>query len=82
MLKGSCLVLTLSGLLAAQKQTPQTTTKKIKGGSTSTTEKLHGTVAYVEGNTLVVKMASGNVPNVHAARIPKIHHRRQGAVCA
>lgn len=60
-LKGSCLALTLTGLLFAQKQMPKTTTETIKGGSTSKTETLRGTVAYVEGNTLVVKMSSGEI---------------------
>jgi len=63
-LKGACLVIGFSGLLVAQdaqKKMPQTTTARIKGSSSVTTEKLHGTVAYVDGNTLVVKMASGDI---------------------
>ncbi len=60
-LKGSCLVLTLSGFLAAQGQMPKTTTENIKGAESSTVQTLHGTVEQVEGNTLVVKMASGDI---------------------
>jgi len=60
-LKGSCLALTIGGLLFAQKQMPKTTTEKITGGSSATTQTLNGTVQYVEGNTLVVKMASGDI---------------------
>jgi len=60
-LKGSCLALTIGGLLFAQKQMPKTTTEKIHGASTATTQTLSGTVQYVEGNTLVVKMASGDI---------------------
>lgn len=60
-LKGTCLALTIGGLLFAQKQMPQTTTEKIKGASASNTQTLTGTVAYVEGDTLVVKLASGEI---------------------
>jgi len=38
----------------------QTTKESIKGTPTVTTEKLQGTVVYVQGNHLVVRMADGN----------------------
>jgi hypothetical protein len=47
--------------LTAQQNMPQTKKESIKGGSTTTSEELNGTVVYVEGNTLVVRMASGDV---------------------
>ena len=56
-LKGSCF-LALAGILAAQSM-PTKTTDKIKGASSSSIEQLRGTVEYVQDNTLVVKMASG-----------------------
>ena len=40
---------------------PRTTTEKIKGAASVKTEKLHGTVVYVEGNRLVVKMSTGDL---------------------
>jgi len=46
---------------AAQQQMPQTTKQAIKGSATITTEHLQGTVEYVEGNTLVVRMAEGGI---------------------
>jgi LPXTG-motif cell wall-anchored protein len=60
-LKGSCLALTIGGLLFAQKQMPKTTTEKIHNSTTASTHSLTGTVQYVEGNTLVVKMAGGDI---------------------
>ena len=60
-LMGSCLTITLSGLLGAQQQMPQTSTQRVKTGSTTKTEQLSGTVVAVDGTTLVVKMASGDL---------------------
>jgi len=40
---------------------PQSTTEKIAGAPTVTTQELRGKVVYVEGNTLVVRMASGEI---------------------
>lgn len=56
------------GQATAQQQMPQTTKQVIKGSSTIATEHLQGTVEYIEGNTLVVRMANGlvrefNVPD-------------------
>ncbi len=48
-------------IAAAQQQMPQTTKQAIKGGASITTEHLQGTVEYVEGNTLVVRMAEGGI---------------------
>lgn len=46
---------------AAAQQMPQTTTEKIKGTSKVATEQLKGTVSYVEGNSLVVRMSTGEI---------------------
>ena len=46
---------------AAGQQMPQTTTEKIKGAATVTTEQLKGAVAFVEGNYLVVRMSTGEI---------------------
>jgi hypothetical protein len=59
--KGACALALVSGVLAAQSQMPRTTTQKITGAATTSTETLRGTVEYVEGNTLVVKMANGDI---------------------
>jgi hypothetical protein len=48
------------GLAFAQNM-PKTTTERIPTGATVKTEQLHGTVVYVEGNRLVVKMSSGDM---------------------
>jgi LPXTG-motif cell wall-anchored protein len=40
---------------------PRTTTEHVKGASTAKTEHLRGTVVYVEGNRLVVKMSTGDL---------------------
>ena len=56
-------------------QMPQTTTSKTPGTATVTTEQMSGEVVKVEGNTVVVKMASGelrtfsNVPDSRRAMI-------------
>jgi len=44
----------------AQQQMPQTTKEVIKGSAAIKTEQLRGTVEYVEGNTLLVRMTDGN----------------------
>lgn len=58
----------LSATAMAQQAMPQTTTEKIAGAATSTTQQLHGTVVQVDGNTLLVRMSTGgfrefNVPD-------------------
>jgi hypothetical protein len=50
---------------SAQQNMPQTTKERIKGAGQVTTEQLRGTVDYVEGNDLVVKMADGEVREFH-----------------
>jgi hypothetical protein len=40
---------------------PQTTKESIRGTSTVKTERLQGTVEYVEGNRLVVRMSDGEI---------------------
>jgi len=63
---GSAMVLTTA---MAQPQ-PQTTKEVIKGTASIKTEQLHGTVEYVEGNTLIVRMTDGAIRefNVPEAR--------------
>lgn len=48
-------------LPAVAQQMPQTSKEQIKGTASVTTQQLHGTVVYVEGNHLVVKMSTGEV---------------------
>jgi len=60
-LMGSCLTITISGFLGAQQQMPQTSTQRVKTGSTTRSEQLSGTVVAVDGGTLAVKMASGDL---------------------
>ena len=55
---GLCTAPLVLGLMAQQPM-PRTTTEKIKGVSSARSEHLRGTVVFVEGNRLVVKMASG-----------------------
>ena len=59
-LLGVCTAPVAVGIAAAQ-QMPRTSTEKIKGSATEKTEKLSGTVTYVEGQRLVVKMANGEL---------------------
>jgi hypothetical protein len=58
-LKGSCLAIVLSGALAAQM--PQSTTERVKGAMSTTTQELTGTVIAVEGNTFVARTSSGEI---------------------
>ncbi len=73
MLMTLAVLVLLAAPLAAQ--APQTATEKTKGEATVTTEHLRGEVVKVEGNTLVVKMSSGelrtfsNVPDSRKALI-------------
>jgi hypothetical protein len=45
----------------AQQKMPETTKESIKSKASVTTEQLHGTVEYVEGNHLVVRMTNGGI---------------------
>jgi hypothetical protein len=45
----------------AQQQMPKTTKEVIKGSASIITEQLRGTVVYVQGNTLLVRMTDGNM---------------------
>jgi hypothetical protein len=56
---GAAVMLVVNGL--AQQESPQQTKESIKGRVSLTTEQLHGTVEYVEGNHLVVRMADGEI---------------------
>ena len=51
----------LLSLSAAAQQMPRTTKETIKGAPRVTTEQLRGTVVEVEGNTLVVRMSTGDI---------------------
>jgi hypothetical protein len=55
---GSVMVLKTG---VAQQQMPVTTKQSIQGKASVTTEQLHGTVEYVEGHYVVVRMADGNI---------------------
>jgi hypothetical protein len=62
MFMASCLSIVLGGFLSAQQaQMPKTTTERVKTGSMTKNEQLNGTVVEVDGNTLVVRMASGDL---------------------
>lgn len=60
-----CIFATVPSLLAltaaAQQKMPQTTTEKIAGTPTVTTQDYNGRVLYVEGNNLVVRMSTGEI---------------------
>src|SRR5690242_29724 len=58
MVSGAALALTTA---AMAQDMPRTTKEQIKGAGATKTEKLTGTVVFVEGNKLVVKMANGDL---------------------
>src|SRR3974377_302556 len=62
-LKGSCMAFIISGFLVAQQLPPtaKKTTERIQGSSSSTTKEISGTVVSVEGNTLVVRLSTGEI---------------------
>jgi len=60
-LTGFGAVLCFLSSSALAQQMPQTTKQQIPGAPTTTTEELRGTVTYVEGNTLVVAMSTGDL---------------------
>jgi hypothetical protein len=60
-LLGFCTLMTVFTLLAVTGAAQTSTTQNIKGTATSTTKQEHGTVTYVEGNNLVIKMSTGEV---------------------
>ena len=55
-----CLTIIVGGLLTAQ-QMPRTTTQRVTTGSTTKSEQIAGTVVAVDGNTLAVRMTSGDL---------------------
>jgi hypothetical protein len=55
-LPGLCTILTMSAYLAVT-----AAAQTVPGKATTTTTKQRGTVTYVEGNTLVVKMSTGEL---------------------
>ena len=56
---GLCTAPMVFGLMA--QEMPRTTTERLKGTATVKTEQLRGTVVFVEGNRLVVKMSTGDL---------------------
>jgi hypothetical protein len=54
-------VLTLFSLATAAQPIPQTTKETIKGAPKVTVEQVSGTVLKAEGNTLVVRMSTGEI---------------------
>src|SRR5882672_1537778 len=67
-LAGLCAVSAVFICFAATAAAQVTTTEKVKGATTVATRNLSGVVKYVEGNTLVVRMSTGelrtfNVPD-------------------
>ena len=74
---GLCLTLGVIALFAVTSaaQTPQATTQRVAGAPVVTTEQLRGEVVKVDGNTLIVKMSSGelrtfsNIPDSRRATI-------------
>lgn len=61
---GLCIavsMMTLGAVTAAAQEMPQTTTEKIRGAPTVTTQEFRGKVVYVEGNNLVVRMSTGEI---------------------
>ena len=65
---GSVMVL-MTGV--AQQKMPETTKESVKGKASVTTEQLHGTVEYVEGNDLVVRMTDGSIREFHVPETRK-----------
>jgi hypothetical protein len=60
---GVSLALFTFTCLAVAQPMPKTTKEEVKGQADVKTEKLHGTVVFVEGNKLVVRMSTGDIRN-------------------
>jgi hypothetical protein len=58
---GVLLLLSVSLAVAQEDKLPRTTKETVRGTVTSSIETLQGTVEYVEGNHLVVRMANGEI---------------------
>jgi LPXTG-motif cell wall-anchored protein len=56
---GLCAAPMVLGLMA--QEMPRTTKQSVKGAASAKTEQLRGTVVFVEGNRLVVKMSTGDL---------------------
>jgi hypothetical protein len=54
-------ILILSTTAVAQQKMPETTKERIKGAADVKTEQEHGTVQYVQGNDVVVRMSTGEI---------------------
>jgi len=61
---GFCTILTVFALLAVTAVAQTTTTTKSKGAAATSTKEETGTVQLVEGNTVVVKMSTGEIRTV------------------
>jgi hypothetical protein len=59
--RGLCMLLTVFAGLATIAAAQTSTTQTVPGKATTTTTKQRGTVTYVEGNTLVLKMSTGEM---------------------
>jgi hypothetical protein len=59
--RGLCMLFTVFAGLATSAAAQTSKTQTIDGKTTTTTTKQRGTVTYVEGNTLVIKMSTGEV---------------------
>ncbi len=60
-LTGFCTISTVFALLAVNARAQTSSTQRIAGTATSTTKLEHGTVTYVEGNTVEIKMSTGEM---------------------
>src|SRR5262245_46638383 len=60
-LTGLCLAGITFAMPAFAQEMPKTAKRTVKGAPTTTTEALHGTVVFVEGKRLVVRMSTGEL---------------------
>jgi hypothetical protein len=61
LIAGFAVIALMPVAVAAQQAMPKTTRESIRGSAQVTTEKLRGTVVFVEGNHLVVRMSNGDI---------------------
>jgi hypothetical protein len=59
-----CMILTVSACVTVTAAAQTNPSQEVAGKATTTTTKQHGTVTYVEGNTIVMKMSTGQVRNI------------------
>jgi hypothetical protein len=58
------MILTVSACVTVTAAAQTNTSQQVDGKATTTTTKQHGTVTYVEGNTIVMKMSTGQVRTI------------------